>query len=155
MKFVITHILILFLTFLGFMIYPAGNAFSQNILPGNGQNFGNVLLMNENHFKNGNVTQKGFFNTMIAWPHPDSLHHYGPAIEGSQSGVLNQAVIFSMRNAQPFSAQIDQQGVRNRMIILQGAGNQYTSKDDSTVTKKNSVTIRQKGNNNRATIIQN
>jgi len=92
---------------------------------------------------------------MIIWPHQDSLQHYGPAIEGSQSGVLNQAVIYSMRNAQPFSAQIDQQGVHNRLTILQGAGYQNTSEDDSTASKKNSVTIRQKGSNNRAAIIQN
>jgi len=67
MKFVKTHILILFLTFLGFMIYPAGNAFSQNILPGNEQNFGNVLLMNKNHIETGKFVQKGFFNQMIIW----------------------------------------------------------------------------------------
>jgi len=157
MKFTKPNILILILcpVFLGLILYPTECALAQNYEADNDVNAGNVLLMNKNHIENGKFVQKGFFNQMIIWPHPDSLQHSGPAIEGSQSGVLNQAVIFGMRNAQPFSAQIDQQGVRNRLTILQGARYQYTSEDDSTASKKNSFTIRQKGSNNRATIIQN
>lgn len=155
MEFTKSYMLFLITAFLGLLLYPAGDAFSQSNESDEVLNFENVLLADKNHFKDGNISQKGFLNLMFIWPTQDSLQYTVSEFEGSQSGILNQAIIFSRLNAAPFNAYIDQQGVRNRLTILQGAGDQYISKDDSTVSKKNSVTIRQKGNGNRATVIQN
>lgn len=150
-----TCIQFLMAVFLGLLLYPAGDAFSQSFESDEVLNFGNVLLTDKNHFKDGNISQNGFLNHMFIWQHQDSLQYYVSKFEGSQSGILNQAIIHSQRNAAPLNAKIDQKGVRNRLTILQTADRQYISKSDSTVTKKNGFTIRQKGNGNRATVIQN
>lgn len=148
-------ILFLMTVFLGLLLYPAGYAFSQNHDSDDMLNFGNVLLTNENHFKGGNISQNGFLNHMFIWPSQDSLQYYVSKFEGSQNGILNRAIIYSQRKAAPFNTKIDQHGVRNRLTILQTADKQHISKNDSTVSKKNSVSIKQNGNGNQATVIQN
>lgn len=141
--------------FLGLLLYPAEYAFSQNHESEDELFYGNVFLMNGHHFKNGNFSQNGFLNHMFIWAPKDALHNSASKFYGSQSGIMNQAIIYNKRRTAPFYAIIDQQGVRNRLTILQGADKQYISKNDSTVSKKNSVTIRQKGNGNSAIVIQN
>ena len=149
------HILFLITFFLGLILYLAGYAYSQNHKSDDVRNFGNVLLVDENYFKDGNISQSGFLNHMFIWPPQDSLKYNVSKFEGLQRGILNQAIIYGQRNATPFNTKFDQQGVQNRLIIFQAAGEQYISKSDSTVSKNNSVTIRQNGNGNQATVIQN
>lgn len=155
MKFTKRCILFLIIVFLGLLLYPSGYAFSQNHESNDELNFGNVLLMNENHFKDGNISQNGLLNYVFIWLPQDSLQYYVSKFEGSQNGILNMAIIYSHRKAAPFNTEIDQQGVRNRLTILQKADKQHISKNDSTVSKKNSVSIKQNGNGNQATVIQN
>jgi len=147
----------IFLTtvFLGLLLYPAEYAFSQNHKSDDVLNFGNVLQVSENYFYDGNISQNGFLNYMFIWSPQESLKNYVSKFKGAQSGILNQAIIYSQQNATLFNTKIDQQGVRNRLTIFQAAGEQNVSKSDSTDSKKNRVTIRQNGNGNRATVIQN
>jgi len=155
MEFTKPSSLFLITVFLGFLLFPAGNAFSQNHGPDDVLNYGNVLIMCEDHFKDGNISQKGFFNHMYIWQSQDSLLYCNSKIEGSQNGILNQTIIYSQQNATPFNTKVDQQGIQNRLTFLQVADKNNISKKDSTCSKKNSVTISQKGNGNRATVIQN
>ena len=148
-------ILFIIIVFLSLILYPAGYAYSQNHKSDDERNFGNVLLVSDNHLKDGNISQNGFLNRMFIRPPQDSLQYTMSKFKVSQRGILNQAIIYSQSNATPFNTRIDQQGLRNRLRIFQAAGEKYISKNDSTDLKKNSVTIRQKGNGNRATVIQN
>lgn len=155
MKFTKCSMLFLIIVFLGLLLFPAGYAFSQNHKSDDELNFGNVLHMNDNHFKAGNISQNGLLNYMFIWPPQDSLQYIVSKFEGSQNGILNQAIIYSQRNVIPFETKIDQQGVQNHLTIIQAFGKPNISKNDSTVSKKNRVTFSQKGNGNSATVIQN
>ena len=100
------------------------------------------------------IEQTGQSNRLLIMTEPDN--DTSGKFTGMQEGYLNRLFAFMGSSATPLHAEINQKGERNHIFIMQNVKSEDPDAvPDSLTEKENRVNIKQKGNNNQATIIQN
>lgn len=123
---------------------------------GNTSDFDNnrTIIINENDIVDETIEQKGSSNTIFIIA--DNNTSNKAVFSGIQKGIYNRLFALTGKNTVPLATDIEQTGEKNTIFIIQGLHKKSSNIDsESTSDGENSVKIKQNGNNNRATVIQN